>query len=457
MSTVERVFGQSFGSFGVFIFFALSGMLMAIQARKLADRPSLFLAHRVVRIFPIFWLACFLRVAVAWGIGLGAQFDPLALTLAPIGDIDYVLGIEWTLVYEVVFYFYVFAIIALRMSRWIEVIAGLWLVAIFANTIIHPGFAPQYPSLLTLPLSTVCAPFALGMLIPLLVRKKLVTHASLAAGAFLFALAQIQFVAQFANLIMGLGCALIVAWAAALADDGPMSSPRLAKVGDWSFAIYLVHVPVLTTLYQILPVGMNPIWVWATSLAAALLAGAALGVLDIYTYQHLKTFVDAIKPRRAKFAPAVFASFFGIAIPLAHPSATVPEAESAGASIDDAAIKKAFAKAGITPTDNILGGVDLILKGRSGLVASGWVNDPSRVGNGARILLVGGEGAPAIIFPKSYRGDVIGAYGIRGFIAPVAFRQTIPESACPPGATVRAIGIGGSGKSYRILNTTKCP
>jgi hypothetical protein len=60
----------------------------------------------------------------------GVEWDPLTFSLAPIGERIYPIGVEWTLVFEVSFYLYTAAIIALGWARFLPLIGCGWLVAI---------------------------------------------------------------------------------------------------------------------------------------------------------------------------------------------------------------------------------------------------------------------------------------------------------------------------------------
>ena len=88
-----------FALLGVAVFFAISGSLMAEILPR--TNPWQFLAHRIVRIYPIF----FLVVVALLPLGNALEFMPprgalLALTLAPVGNAAvYYLHVEWTLVF----------------------------------------------------------------------------------------------------------------------------------------------------------------------------------------------------------------------------------------------------------------------------------------------------------------------------------------------------------------------
>ena len=149
-SSLLQAFGGSFGTFGVLVFFALSGHFMAVQATRMAGRPMLFMVHRLIRIYPIFWLIFVVRIAVDYSLGTG-EFDPLVLLLSPVGLRDYPLGVEWTLVYEVAFYILVCVVITVRLERWIGVIGVAWVASILLHTWHYGWYAPQF--------TTSCLPY----------------------------------------------------------------------------------------------------------------------------------------------------------------------------------------------------------------------------------------------------------------------------------------------------------
>lgn len=98
------------GAGGVDIFFVISGFIMAHTSFR-PGRPSPgaaeFLQRRAARIYPLYWLACLTMLSLmALGFFQSRILSPgdifLALALLPGGQP--VIGVAWTLVYEVYFY-----------------------------------------------------------------------------------------------------------------------------------------------------------------------------------------------------------------------------------------------------------------------------------------------------------------------------------------------------------------
>jgi exopolysaccharide production protein ExoZ len=459
-ASVSTVFGRIFGSFGVFSFFALSGLLMATQARKLADDPSRFLTHRVIRIYPALFLAFAIRVGLAWALNLGCEFDPLALFLAPLGKSLYLLGIEWTLVYEVFFYLLVLVVIALRLVPFLNVIAVIWLVVLLAvnwTTML----SPQLPSVRQLPLSAICIPFALGLLIPEIIRRKLVRQSFLAGGLFVFLLAEIPSFTYFGIFLQSIGCVMVVAWCAVLIDQKDTHSLAFEKLGDWSFSIYLIHVPMLTTIYQLLPVSVSPMAAWVIAVASAIVAGCILGGVDVRIYQGMKGYFDAAGGSVRWALCGAFAILFAGSIVLSQSSilsetrlpAELAELKDARSEID---IDRVMELAGYRKDTALLGGVTVMVKEAGETVAGGWLNDTKSLLNRSNVIVVGGS-TPGVLVPRDYRLDVLKVYGSSGFLAPVGFHQAIASQVCPSGSKVSNVAISQSRRVYWMLSDIACP
>ena len=147
--------GQCFGQFGVDIFFVISGFIMVyISHNNFGDRRVIlpFLMRRFTRIFPIYWLMTLIVVLLIIPSGLYsyalpesqlAVVDAIKSTsylfksflLIPINDTSFnppvvgpVIGVAWTLVYEMFFY-YVFSLVLLcNRKYYLPVLIGIFSV-----------------------------------------------------------------------------------------------------------------------------------------------------------------------------------------------------------------------------------------------------------------------------------------------------------------------------------------
>jgi exopolysaccharide production protein ExoZ len=459
-SFFANFFCHPFGSFGVYTFFALSGLLMATQAEKLPDDSTRFLTHRIIRIYPALFLAIAVRVAVAWTFNLGAEFDPLTFSLAPLGNPLSVLGVEWTLVYEVCFYIFVFSVIRLALSRYLSLISLSWIVVLMCVSW-SGDWGLSQPNALQLPLSIVCLPFALGLLIPELLKRNLIRQPFLLAGGLIFALSAVAYFAHYQIVLASLGCALIVAWFAAFGKQFEVKSQIPAKLGDWSFAIYLIHVPILTAMFQLLPSNVPAIIAWVLAVLLAIAIGCALGVIDVGLYQRLKRCLDATSGNVRALLCSLFAAAFVGAIILPETNilgdGTMPATlVSLKDARTDADVDKVMVGAGYKTDVNLVGDLSLMIKEDGAVLAGGWVNDVSSWLNGSNVIVIGSS-APAVLVPRDYQVNIIKIMGLRRYLVPVSFHQHIPLDSCPSGLRALSLAISRARKAYRIIGTIPCP
>ena len=126
-------------TFGIHLFFVISGFVMAISARGFGEpgAPARFLLRRVVRIAPLYWLLTAAVIAGAalapalMNVPLGGWWLPLASVLfipalRPNGEIRPALGQGWTLNYEMFFYAcFALAMLLPRRAAFVALTVGL--------------------------------------------------------------------------------------------------------------------------------------------------------------------------------------------------------------------------------------------------------------------------------------------------------------------------------------------
>ncbi len=324
--------GLLLGRSGVALFFVISGYLMAKIAPKALG--ATFLAHRVARIYPIYWIMVSVVVSLRVLAGQEFRINPYSLGLVPGGPREYSLGVEWTLPFEVLFYVIIFFIITIRARKYLHLLAFAWMIAIVGTRILQPQTNVQYPSLLSLPIAEMSFPFAAGLMIPFVLRWRWPREAGYILGIGLIAYG--VFSPLLAIWVTSLGSALIVAAAVAPQSASFRKStpqePRsaqtghartfifkdrrasIALLGDWSFALYLVHVPIIQLLYGRLSGRLSAPGLWFSAVGASLLAATIIGRLDIGIYAALKRQIDRTRPRVLLAANAVFlVAFLGAA------------------------------------------------------------------------------------------------------------------------------------------------
>jgi peptidoglycan/LPS O-acetylase OafA/YrhL len=133
----DRQFVQ-FGSFGVGVFFVISGFIMSYICQT---RPEHFLLRRVIRIIPLYWgmtLVVFSIAALAPGLvdRATANLDDLAKSLFfipyrnPSGRVEPLLFLGWTLNYEMYFYLTIAVSLLLVPARYAVLLAAMFILAI---------------------------------------------------------------------------------------------------------------------------------------------------------------------------------------------------------------------------------------------------------------------------------------------------------------------------------------
>lgn len=310
-----KLFGGFFGGYGVAVFFALSGYLMAQIVDR--DPPGRFLIARVTRIYPLF-LATVAGFAVAfWLAGDARGVNLWALSLAPVGPQGYFLTVEWTLLYELTYYVALALTGFLGAARWRPALVGVWTAAMLVafSTGLSPPNDP--PTLLGAMLASVVnLPFALGFLTPLALRRGLVAPRATAAASAALAVASFVAPDHWLRLLVGLSAALLVAALAAAPDlSGRRALAALGgRFGDASYAMYLCHVPTILLLNLWLPAATPPALVWAIWVGAATGLALLLGPLDVASHRRIKAALARARTARVTgFALAYVALFLSVA------------------------------------------------------------------------------------------------------------------------------------------------
>jgi exopolysaccharide production protein ExoZ len=245
---------------GVDIFFVISGFVMMISTTPLLDtlHPSrTFLARRLERIVPMYWLATTVKVLALLAVptlaltGLGRWWHVLASylflpTRAPAGY-GTVLSVGWTLVFEMAFYILFAVVLATRLPRLLT-LAPVLIVLAFASEI---PFVTRHGTL-HFYANTRQLEFLFGILlaasIPWVRRIPAPLAILFAVAGFLPLLLSnlpTAFVA-YGGIFNGIPALAVVTAAVALESPLGHRMPKwLLEIGDASYSIYLVHAFIL--------------------------------------------------------------------------------------------------------------------------------------------------------------------------------------------------------------------
>lgn len=266
------------GAFGVDLFFVLSGFIIAHSSAR--DRRH-FLAHRLIRVLPSYWIATVLAAlftlqALDEGAALGWLVQSLFYLPGP-GGRPPLIFVGWTLVYELGFYLLYWA--ALRFGTRV---APLVAPALLAALAVPPLPGGPWPLLLE---------FALGVGVHLVAERsrapsRLPAWAGPAVAALGLALLLILPPLTGYDLDDGRGAGRVLCWGAPAAAVilGAVLAERagaairnrpLLLLGAASYQLYLLHPIVLGQLMRLPPVPAPLSWLWC-ALAAALTAALSV-------------------------------------------------------------------------------------------------------------------------------------------------------------------------------------
>jgi exopolysaccharide production protein ExoZ len=259
---------RPFGVGGVDIFFVISGFIMVYTTIDRRPSPRSFLANRIARIVPIYWvmtLGVFTIALTAPELLLGTKancsellkslaFIPFAKTY---GVTQPVLYVGWTLNYEMFFYA-VFAVGLLFGDRRMGAAGVIFSLACLVGVGVMEQPQGVVASFYTQP---IMLEFAFGMLIGLFHRKaplraatplKLATLLLVIAGVAAAAVLPTVLPKMPELLVCGLPATAVVGGAVALERWEWTISTRLwLLLGNASYSIYLTHPFVTQTAQKI--------------------------------------------------------------------------------------------------------------------------------------------------------------------------------------------------------------
>lgn len=292
---LPNVFGQGAGHMGVMLFFTLSAFLMTyLYFGQQPTRNAVwdYWVARFGRVYPLF-IALLTTGYVAHLAGVTRTTYAYAMPLETYLTNAFFIGrfnVFWTISTEFQFYllFALTWIFAYSRTNPVRVMAVIWLVvSLLVFVDIYPY--PSGPVFKTLHF------FALGVLAALLLQAGFVSQASrVADGALLilltaFVASMPAFFVWWAGLAHGgfwspwlLLLSFSIVWCAAIAR-GPVSLLLGSRLGGWlgdiSFAVYLLHVPILETIQRAMP---EASYLAKFSLAATVTLGLATFVYRVY-------------------------------------------------------------------------------------------------------------------------------------------------------------------------------
>jgi peptidoglycan/LPS O-acetylase OafA/YrhL len=264
---IDTYFGDSYtppgfglGWVGVDLFFVLSGFIMVWTTQTSGQglrTAASFWMRRAVRVYPPYWAATLMALALTAALpSLIAHMGKASLVssflLWPEQGAPY-LNPGWTLIYELWFYLG-FGFLLLAPRRLLPMLLAAWALAVIAGAL---TFGMHTAPILHLVINPLTLNFLMGAAVALIVMgtpkmpRRPVVLAVAATGA-LGMLIGAYFITETGwnewTRMIGCGPAAAVLLAGtAFADrQGFFKPPKaLVTLGDWSYALYLVHQPLV--------------------------------------------------------------------------------------------------------------------------------------------------------------------------------------------------------------------
>ena len=261
------------GAAGVDLFFVISGFIMAM----IVDRPGRFdgrdfWVRRVARVAPAYWVITgfvFAVAAVAPSLFKSTTADIPALVTSLLflavdtgnGSTVPLLVVGWTLNYEVFFYAIVAVTAGLFSDRRLLGASGVIIALVLAGIV----FNPAHPSL-----NFYTNPILLEFVFGILVFRTWSRTGSAGlsfAPVVVFALGALLLVLQWERPLVDWRAFYWGVPAAAVLYGGlgtlTFRSAWLARLGDWSYALYLTHLFVITFyIKHVIPSDAMIDWPW---------------------------------------------------------------------------------------------------------------------------------------------------------------------------------------------------
>ena len=258
-----------FGSSGVQIFFILSGFIIAYTGRNQINRGGLsafktYLKKRLIRIYPIYWVTItgFLLLMFLLHFSTGHQITFLNLlgTYALLPNHEMINGVSWSLSHEM--YFYLLFALLIWSKKFIYPIVGILVLSIVG--LFFSSELSQTHRYIDFLFSRYNLQFALGVGLVFIPWQKMSINRTIALmGILLFSIIYFifghfghpQFSSTQADLIYGLitcGYILFSLFYESINPKGISPNNFFVHLGDASYVLYLIHLPILRVFHRVL-------------------------------------------------------------------------------------------------------------------------------------------------------------------------------------------------------------
>ena len=243
------------GASGVDIFFVISGFVMSISSaplRKTLHPARIFLARRLERVVPLYWIVTTVKVLSVLALpglalnALGTPWHVIASYLFLPAGMDPVVVVGWTLNFEFLFYLIFAAVLAIRGSL-LKVLIPVLLVVVLLRYLPQPHVSAG----VRVYESSMVLEFLFGVLLALAVDWVRGWNLAVAIGFVVVGFSVFfhwgaPIGLPWRGLDWGLPALAVVAGTIAMERPLGKFAPKwMLELGDASYSIYLVHGLVL--------------------------------------------------------------------------------------------------------------------------------------------------------------------------------------------------------------------
>lgn len=285
------------GAAGVDIFFTLSGFIIAHSSARSTRH---FLAHRLIRVVPTYWIVTVLAsVFTLQNLGAGNAFGWLVQSLFYLpgpGGRPVLIFVAWTLIYELAFYLLYWA--ALHFGKRHAPLVALVLLP--AVALIHiPGAPGPWPLLLEFWMGIGI--FMLTERLAFLLGARGTSGLAIACAGFALLLVAPRLTGYNPDDYQSIGRVLCWGFPAALiilgliiAEKGGIAirNRLVLLLGAASYSIYLLHPMAIGQLIQIAPQTPPVSWtIWALAIGVTVAISVGFHLLvEVPTLRWLRAF-----------------------------------------------------------------------------------------------------------------------------------------------------------------------
>lgn len=306
------------GASGVALFFVISGFVMMLSSEKLIPQPDgwrTFAVRRLVRIVPVYWMATSAKVLAMLFVAsqvLHSELDIPTIVKSYFFIPSYneadnkilpLLGVGWTLVFEMFFYLLLTVALALKLPP-LKFAGPIVLLCFLGSFFRDVLFDMRQQPLLYFLLDGVMMEFLFGMILGHLYLKKVFLGQIASVLAIALGMLSIVFdvfrVAFPIPPLVSIGLAsFFVIWGCASLEQNSRITipPVFVFLGSASYTIYLFHpliVPIVPVAFKKLGLG-SPYLATASGVAVAL---AVSSVIYVVLERPITNFLTARLNRR---------------------------------------------------------------------------------------------------------------------------------------------------------------